>query len=252
MNRLTRELVGHVATLIVLTGASAAVHAGQSNSTEDRLLDCDSIENQDERMACFNELVRQLREKPAASDGEEAVVVEAEEAPAVSDSEEPAVVDTGEAPAAMESEDAIVVNAEAAPESTGATTEVAGAVGEVSAAEQIESARTVEQPVESVAGSQASDDTGIVIADSASRQGAEEPVEEEFEAFSATIVSVRTHLDGRFSVVLDNGQVWRETQKTRIRHPKAGRTVEVTEGRMGGHQMVVEGIPRAAWVRRTK
>ena len=68
--------------------------------------------------------------------------------------------------------------------------------------------------------------------------------------FHATIVSVKTHHDGRFSVQLDNGETWRETQGTRVRTPRRGRSVEVYEGTLGGLRMRIDGVPQSAWVRR--
>ena len=235
MIRQSGTLIGHVAAFIVFAAASVAAQAGQSSSTEDRLLDCDSLENQNDRMACFNELVEQLREEPAAAESEEAVAAEEHDAAT-----------------AAESDIAVAVESAVAEESAGAAPAAAGAVGAVSAAEAIHSAGSTESAVESATASEASSENGIVISDRTPQQESAGAIEEVFRPFTATIVSVREHLDGRFSVELDNGQVWRETQKTRIRTPRAGKTVEVKEGRLGGHQMVVEGIPTAAWVRRTQ
>ena len=66
----------------------------------------------------------------------------------------------------------------------------------------------------------------------------------------AEIVEVRMHHDGRFSVRLDTGEVWRETEGSRIRTPKPGQWVEVYKGTTGGYRMKIEGRPKLAWVRR--
>lgn len=231
MIRRLERMAGHAAALMVLTAASAVAQAGQSNSTEDRLLDCDSLERQEDRMACINELVEQLREKPAEDRNADAAIADAE---ASSTAGAEIVTPAVESQSAADSV------------SKGS----AGTVGAVSAAEQLESVRSPENVAEPATTAEAEADNGIVISDP--RPQRMEDVRKEFEPFSATIVRVREHLDGRFSVELDNGQVWRETQKTRIRTPRVGRKVEVKAGRIGGHQMVVEGIPTAAWVRRTK
>lgn len=68
---------------------------------------------------------------------------------------------------------------------------------------------------------------------------------------TAAIVRVWQNLDGRFSVELDNGQVWRETEGSRVGMPKAGSTVEVSTAALGSYQMKIDGIARKARVRRT-
>lgn len=70
--------------------------------------------------------------------------------------------------------------------------------------------------------------------------------------FKATVVSVRIYSDGRFSVELDNGDVWRETEGSKVRTPKPGDSVEVRKGAGSGYRMKVDGIPRVAWVRLMK
>lgn len=72
------------------------------------------------------------------------------------------------------------------------------------------------------------------------------------EGFQATIVRVWENFDGRFSVELDNGQVWRETQGTRVGMPAEGDSVEVSKGIFGSYRMKIESITPIARVRRTK
>ena len=72
------------------------------------------------------------------------------------------------------------------------------------------------------------------------------------DTIEATIVRSWKNHDERFSVELDNGQIWRETQGTRVGQPKAGKSVKITKGRWGGYRMKVENIKKIAWVRRTK
>jgi hypothetical protein len=69
---------------------------------------------------------------------------------------------------------------------------------------------------------------------------------------TATIVRVWTMHDQRFSVELDNGQRWRETQGTRVGKPKEGALVTISSGSFGSYRMKIDGITRKAWVRRTK
>lgn len=78
----------------------------------------------------------------------------------------------------------------------------------------------------------------------------EDPGEEDLSG-TATIVRVWQNLDGRFSVELDNGQVWRETEGSRVGMPKAGSAVEISTAALGSYQMKIDGIARKARVRRT-
>ena len=80
----------------------------------------------------------------------------------------------------------------------------------------------------------------------------EEKEKKKNETVYAVIVGVREHHDRRFSVDLDNDQVWRETEGSRVGMPKVGRTVKIKTGSLGGYRMTIEGIPKTAWVRRTK
>ena len=72
------------------------------------------------------------------------------------------------------------------------------------------------------------------------------------EKIEATIVRSWKNHDGRFSVELDNGQIWRETQGTKSRLPKVNTSVTISTGRLGGYRMKFDNIKRVAWVRRTK
>jgi len=71
-------------------------------------------------------------------------------------------------------------------------------------------------------------------------------------AVLGTVVNVWEHHDRRFTVELDNGQRWRETEGTRIGIPKIGDTVTITEGKIGGFRAKFGRISRTAWVRRTR
>ncbi len=68
----------------------------------------------------------------------------------------------------------------------------------------------------------------------------------------AKITSVTKHHDGRFSVTLDNGQIWRETSGSRVGLPAQGSRVELKRGRFGGYRMNIDGLYQTAWVKRTK
>lgn len=68
----------------------------------------------------------------------------------------------------------------------------------------------------------------------------------------AMITSVTKHHDGRFSVTLDNGQIWRETSGSRVGLPAQGSRVELKRGRFGGYRMNIDGLYQTAWVKRTR
>ncbi len=72
------------------------------------------------------------------------------------------------------------------------------------------------------------------------------------EIVNATIVRVTEQLDGRWTVTLDNGQVWRESQGSKVGIPDEGATVELFKGRFGGYRMNIDGLYRTAWVQRTR
>ncbi len=72
------------------------------------------------------------------------------------------------------------------------------------------------------------------------------------EIVNATIVRVTEQLDGRWSVTLDNGQVWRESQGSKVGIPDEGASVELFKGRFGGYRMNIDGLHRTAWVKRTR
>lgn len=89
-----------------------------------------------------------------------------------------------------------------------------------------------------------------IMAKTAKKKDKEE--KKDVEPIQATIVHSWKIIGGRFAVRLDNGQVWRETEGTKVGFPKEGRTVKISKGRLGGYRMKIEQITRVAWVRRTK
>lgn len=72
------------------------------------------------------------------------------------------------------------------------------------------------------------------------------------ERLSASIVRRWKTADGHFAVELDNGQIWRETDGSKVRIPKRSTSVEIYRGRFGGYRMKIEKAGQPAWVRRTK
>ena len=112
-----------------------------------------------------------------------------------------------------------------------------------------ESVSVSEAPVVASTAAPETDDFGSEGVASRSTREKKSSVVDNIEA---TIVRSWKNYDERFSVELDNGQIWRETQGTRVGQPKVGKSVKITKGRWGGYRMKVENIKRIAWVRRTK
>lgn len=112
-----------------------------------------------------------------------------------------------------------------------------------------DSASVPETPVVASIAAPQIDDFGSVDVASRSTREKESNV---VDSIQAMIVRSWRNRDGRFSVELDNGQIWRETQGTRVGQPKVDKSVKITTGRWGGYRMKVENIKRIAWVRRTK
>ena len=189
-----------------------------------QLLACDAIENAEARLACFNKVVESLRAAPASTVRETAEIAApapvADPPPAPSTAPSPAIVDTADTapatqPAAMDTAEPVA--------STPAVKETPEQIiYEVKAPKPEPQAR----PAEPVRRAIKQDLSG-----------------------SARIARVWENLDGRFSVELDNGQVWRETEGTRVGMPDAGAAVKVTRSLFGSYRMKIDGIPRVAWVR---
>ena len=205
----------------------------------DQLKICAAIEDADARLACFDAIGRATpAESPVETPPEKPQQPAAEALPPVPDvAEAPPVL---AAPAA----------AEAAP---GKAVEPPPA----------------EPPVEAAPAANVDEDFGMDSmterekerlakesekAEAKARKQAEKEAREKPRnaVIKARITKVRRHSDGRFSVTLDNGQVWRETQGSRVGIPGEGAMVELKKGSFGGYRMNIDGLYRTAWVKRTK
>ena len=183
MNSKTAMILAALPT--IASFASAVAQGLAEGEIAERLLVCDDVDDQTERLTCFNAIVDNLKIAP---------VVPAAKNPSES-------VSVSEAP---------VVAPAAAPDI---------------------------------------DDFGSEGIASRSSQEEESSAVDNIEA---TIVRSWRNHDGRFSVELDNGQIWQETQGTRVGLPKVERSVKISTGRWGGYRMKIDNIKRIAWVRRTK
>ena len=97
----------------------------------------------------------------------------------------------------------------------------------------------------------AAGNTGTVAAASSPEDfGKREPSDVQ-EYIEATIVEIRTTGLKIDYLRLDNGQVWREVNDSRIRF-KEGRRVTITEGILGSFDLQMEGDNRIAKVRRVR
>ena len=205
---------GVVACLVTIPAVA------QQGDTADRLLECDRLSDPELKLACYDEVVTGLKEGAPAGPREDRPQ---NEAPAA---EQDHVEDAVSAPPAQ-AETASPAAAESVRVEPGASTG-------------------------SSPGPQSVDDDFGLEDQRAAEQREEERARELEESIQATIVKVTIHSDRRFSVQLDNGQVWRETQGTRVGVPKEGAVAVVTAGKLGGYRMKIDGIARQAWVRRMK
>lgn len=90
----------------------------------------------------------------------------------------------------------------------------------------------------------------VAAASSPEDFGKREPADVQ-EYIEATIVEIRTTGLKIDYLRLDNGQVWREVNDSRIRF-KEGRRVTITEGILGSFDLQMEGYNRIAKVRRVR
>jgi hypothetical protein len=97
------------------------------------------------------------------------------------------------------------------------------------------------------------DNFGLEGQEAANQKVEVQKKENEIDSIHATIVEVWPTIDNRFEVRLDNGQVWRETELTRIeRKPRVGSAVRITRASLGGFRMKIGNDNRLAAVRRTE
>ena len=234
--------------LVVLAGGVAGANA-QDNEMERRMLACDALTNESDRLACFNNVVQSLR----SGDSDESAAPEprqepqpepepaAESEPVPAAVAEPAPEPVPEAqptPVAEPSPAATPTPvAEPVPEST--PTPVAQPAPERAPTEQVAPAAAAPAPVSQMPAPQAD---------------AEEFKENNVAGTGdltggGIIVRVWERHDGRFTVKLNNGQYWRETEGTRVGIPDVGDEVTVSRGLFGSYRMKIDGISRVAWVR---
>ena len=224
--RMSVKTVATLAAAIIGIGGSTTLHAQDvaHQDTEERLLACDGITDPTEKLACFDTVVETLKPPPVAP---------VAETPS-------ATVPASDASAA------VVSPVSAAAESPAlASDPVVSEPAQVDAASS--STGTPSAPAETTA--QAVNDFGF----RESRGGiAEQQEDDKLESIHAKIVRVWATTGRHFAVELDNGQVWRETERARARMPRKGLSVEISKESLGSYRMKYENSNRFAWMRREK
>lgn len=231
----TRRIGITITTIAAFVAAISATELHAQEEPEDRtnarLKECDRIADPAARLECFDVVVRGLNQPP--------------EPPQESRAEPPTVQEAVPQTPVQETAPQTPVQRAAprtpAPVATATPGNATSSTSDVTRSDapdvQTASAENVEGP--------ANDSI-----DSAPRVG--EANEDTPDIIRATIVEVRAMNNGRFEARLDNGQVWRETEASRVRMPKAGSSVVITKGRLGSYRMKINNDNRRAGVRRTK
>ncbi len=240
-------MFGNSARLLAKSGALLAVtfvwigltnpvwsqDASQS-ATNDRLLACNAITDPTEKLECFAAVVRELEQ----------------------DTEVPGAVPPSAEPTQMMPEPAAspapVAAAAAAPIVSSAPEskpQPDADAGEKSSTAIVATNSSSEADVSTVSGEKyfglKRDLLGVITA-------ADLEALNNLDFISATIVEVWSTIDNRFEIRLDNGQIWRETDGTRVRIPKVRSAVRISRGSLGSYRMKVDNNNRQAGVRRTK
>ncbi len=246
--------------LVAIAGGVAGANA-QDNEMERRMLACDALTNESDRLACFNNVVQSLR-PGAAEEPTVAPDSQPEPTPASTPASESAPAAAAEpTPVAAPAPDPMPV-AEPSPEPdpmpvaepSPEPEPVTPAQRAMPAAAQPSDVAAAPAPkLETAAAPAAPAAPAAVSQVSAPPADAEEFKENNVAGSDLTgggvIVRVWERHDGRFTVKLNNGQHWRETEGTRVGIPDVGDEVTVSRGLFGSYRMKIDGIARVAWVR---
>ena len=227
---------------IMAIGGSTLVNA--QSDTDEQLLACDGIADTAEKMACFDAVVKRLKQ----AGNEPVAELSSDMAPAT---DTPAVI----VPAA-----AVGATAAATPAPT----------AEPEPAADIQSSPPTDTPVEPAAASAraatptdapaeptatsatAAEEFGFDKKKGKTAEQKEAQKKAELKSLQATIVRSWGISDERFAVQLDNGQVWHENGGLYIGLPREGSQVEITRGRFSGYSMKIGNINKRTPVRRAK
>lgn len=240
--QLVRTLTA-VSLVLVLCALSVELPAQvtDDDDTAEKLLACDPIPDPAEKMACFDAVVKSIKdsdERPVADTVHADSPIDVVEAPSTA-----AVVTT--------SVPVVAAKDAARAEAQGDTLDA-----ETAARMSTDNSGTIESSPQVTSKSPDSDfgleDQKAMAAKKDEKRAKENEKGKDKQSVHATIVTVTATIDDRFEVLLDNGQAWRETEGSRIRTPKKGSAVVITSGAFGSFMMKIGDDPRRARVRRTK
>lgn len=219
-------------TVVMAIGGFVSVYAQNDiqNEIDERLLACAAIGDTAERIACFDDVVEGLQQ----------------------DTESSEVADADSTPPPAESLAEV-----SAPVAAGATVTTvpsasAGATATEPSSASPPAASLDVGPAEASPGA-AIEDVGPEDQIARAEKKEQKEREQETGPLHATIVRSVKSGDYHFVVVLDNGQVWEETDGSRrIALPRVGMSVVVTKGVFGSHRMKIGDDNRVARVRRLR
>jgi hypothetical protein len=66
---------------------------------------------------------------------------------------------------------------------------------------------------------------------------------EEVDQITGVVKAARSDVNGRWTVVLDDGAVWRQIAGDQLRDPRAGSKVVIEKGAIGSFKMSIDGQP---------
>jgi len=253
-SRTSARTAALTAVAVALLGSVAApAQDSESNTTNERLRECDAIADTMQKLECFDAVVKSL-DDGSQSPPPTAATPAPEKAPAPEAIAPAAAVPAAAAAAAPvakapEAERAAPAPAPAPASAPAAsTTAASAAAGPAPGAPATAGSAAPPQPI-------APEDAFGLNRSELERLGPQgAPAEaEEVDSIQATIVEAWPTIDGRFEARLDNGQVWRETERTRwsLRLPEEGTSVVISKGWFGGYRMKIGDNNRLAAVRRT-
>jgi hypothetical protein len=216
-------------------GGSTLVNA--QSDTDEQLLACDRIADTAEKMACFDAVVKSLKQA-----GDAPVVESPSDMTPATDT--PAVI----APAA-----AVGATAAATPASAPEPVPAAEVQSSPPTGTPVEPAVTsAPSAMPTVTTATAAEDFGFDKKKGKTKEQKGADKKAELKSLQATIVRSWGISDERFAVQLDNGQVWHENSGLYIGLPREGSRVEIVRGRFGGYSMKIGNINKRTPVRRAK
>lgn len=201
--------------------------------TNERLLACNAITDATEKLACFNSVVNDLgvvSEAPVAT------------SPPIEPTEMPQRPTNSAASESTAATAAAITVAKPDPEPKAAAVE--------KQSPPATTPRPATEPEDSI--DLAEQYFGLGQSEKLETSSAVRETLDNMDSISATIVDVWPTTDRRFEVRLDNGQVWRETTRTRVRTPNVGSAVRISRASLGSYRMRINNNNRQAGVRRTK